>query len=309
MACSEGETSGKPLSQRKGGENPSAAHSGGTSPYRGGLGGSFSVSPNRGDAPKGQRGYAGEQRTAQIQTHRTTERSALRGHTLSSREERVWRKTRQRTHGSLETPSLCGYRLRLDESVLAGSHWCLARILTSGGVPELRPICSTEGKCRSTPWKLRRGKAFSSTGSPPRRRKVRELRFRLWAKSSVHFLAPPLPAKPATLGFGGAPIGVRSRKCGRKLQPFCKNPLSCGHPPFRGNLWGAAVLFLLIFWLPCKGSCRQRRLRGFPTASSIFHRMFGCAPHQRPLCVKGAVSFADWGIVPAQWNNKSRIRL
>ena len=47
------------------------------------------------------------------------------------------------------------------------SHWCLARILISGGVPEypkgissggtlchlraLRPICSTEGKYRSTP--------------------------------------------------------------------------------------------------------------------------------------------------------------
>ena len=25
------------------------------------------------------------------------------------------------------------------------------------------------------------------------------------AKSSVHFLAPPLPTKPATLGFGGDP--------------------------------------------------------------------------------------------------------
>ena len=61
------------------------------------------------------------------------------------------------------------------------------------------------------------GKAFSSTGSPPRRRKVRELRFRLWAKSSVHFLAPPLPTKPATLGFGGAPIGVRSNTVGSPL--------------------------------------------------------------------------------------------
>ena len=37
------------------------------------------------------------------------------------------------------------------------------------------------------------------------------------AKSSVHFLAPPLPTKPATLGFGGAPIGVRSNTVGSPL--------------------------------------------------------------------------------------------
>ena len=63
------------------------------------------------------------QRTTHNRTHRLTRRSALRGHTLSSREERVWRKTRQRTHGSLETPSLCGYRLRLDESVPDEFAW------------------------------------------------------------------------------------------------------------------------------------------------------------------------------------------
>ena len=27
------------------------------------------------------------------------------------------------------------------------SHWCLARILTSGGVPELRPECRSGGEC------------------------------------------------------------------------------------------------------------------------------------------------------------------
>ena len=37
------------------------------------------------------------------------------------------------------------------------------------------------------------------------------------AKSSVHFLAPPLPTKPATLGFGGAPIGVRNNTVGSPL--------------------------------------------------------------------------------------------
>ena len=88
----------------------------------------------------------------------------------------------------------------------APSHRCLARILISGGVPEYPKgissggtLCHRQGTssrhcslgvCRSTPWKLMSGKAFSSTGSPPRRRKVRELRFRLWAKSSVHFLVP-----------------------------------------------------------------------------------------------------------------------
>ena len=33
-------------------------------------------------------------------------------------------------------------------------------------------------------------------------------------------------------------------------------------------------------------------------AVSSFARTGGVPPHQRPLCVKGAVSFADWGIVP-----------
>ena len=43
------------------------------------------------------------------------------------------------------------YAFALTNRCQTYSHWCLARILISGGVPELRPICSTEGKCRSTP--------------------------------------------------------------------------------------------------------------------------------------------------------------
>ena len=134
------------------------------------------VSPNRGDVgcadrgvnwgmPQNARGVG----TTHDRTHRTTRRSALRGHTLSFREERVWRKTRQRTHGSLETPSLCGYRLRLDESVpdefaLVPSPNSNQRRCSRAASPVL-----TEGEYRSTPRKLMSGKAFSSTGSPPLR--------------------------------------------------------------------------------------------------------------------------------------------
>ena len=108
-------------------------------------------------------------RTTHNRTHRTTRRSALRGHTLSSREERVWRKTRQRTHGSLETPSLCGLRLRLDESI--PDEFASVPSPNSNQRRCSRALSDllTEEQGRSTPWKLMSGKAFSSTGSPPLR--------------------------------------------------------------------------------------------------------------------------------------------
>ena len=37
------------------------------------------------------------------------------------------------------------------------------------------------------------------------------------------------------------------------------------------------------------------------SAVSIFPCNCGAPPHQRPLCVKGAVSFADWGIAPQRF--------
>ena len=178
---------------------------------------------------------------------RFARRNALRGHTLSFREERVWRKTRQRTHGSLETPSsktgsppkpsVSGFggerrssgvselfalgrkreirslrrrsanAFALTNRCQSYSHWCLARILISGGVPELRPICSTEGKYRSTPLKLRCVKSFSSTGSPPLRA----------------YCAPEVVRSNAV----GSPLGGRVRG---KIAGAVGNPSGDGEP-------------------------------------------------------------------------------
>ena len=80
----------------------------------------------------------------------------------SERAFRPWAETRD-----AQLATTLGYRLRLDVSVLTFSHRCLARILISGGVPELRPICLQKGsagqplgnsfpKERSLPLVLRR---------------------------------------------------------------------------------------------------------------------------------------------------------
>ena len=185
--------------------------------------------------------------------------SALRGHDLSSREERSWRKTRQRTHGSLETPSsktgsppkpsVSGFggerrssgvselfalgrkrgmrslrrrsanAFALTNRFPAPSHWCLARILTSGGVPELRPQClqrrdsgqplgNSFPKKRSLPLVLRRfvptapgggaqqhrRKSFwgASTAVECRNCNRKNARFHLFGVFISSFLPPPL---------------------------------------------------------------------------------------------------------------------
>ena len=53
-----------------------------------------------------------------------------------------------------------------------------------------------------------------------RRRKVRELRFRLWAKSFVHSLAPPFPTEPACAGLRRGPQ--------LRPAPFTQRGLWCG---------------------------------------------------------------------------------
>ena len=150
----------------------------------------------------------------------------------------------------------------------------------------LSPV-PTEEKYRSAPLKLISTRAFSSTGSPPRRRKVRELRFRLWgeklrslpcARRKSPWGTPPLPTEPSSAAVSSfAALRMRHTPCGcyaglwrgpnwgaqqhrRKSswgahrwklatamhramdhRPYHNNPLSCGHPPFRGNLWGALL--------------------------------------------------------------------
>ena len=142
-------------------------------------------------------------------TNRFTKGDALRGHTLSSREERVWRKTRQRTHGSLETPSsktgsppkpsvsgFGGERRSSGVSELfalgrkreirslrrrsanafaltyrcqAPSHRCLARILISGGVPEYPKGISSGGTLCHRQGTSSRHCSLSNRRSTPRK--------------------------------------------------------------------------------------------------------------------------------------------
>ena len=103
------------------------------------------------------------------ETSRFTKGDALRGCHLSSREERWQRKTRQRTHGSLETPSLCGYRLCLDESVPDEFASVPSPNSNQRRCSRALSHVLTKERFRSTPMKLICGKAFSSTGFPPLR--------------------------------------------------------------------------------------------------------------------------------------------
>ena len=107
--------------------------------------------------------------TASGLSNRSTKNSALRGHDLSSREERPWRKTRQRTHGSLETPSLCGYRLRLDVSVPSTCALVPSPNSNQRRCSRASSGLHSVGSCNAPPWKLMNERTFSSTGSPPLR--------------------------------------------------------------------------------------------------------------------------------------------
>ena len=135
------------------------------------------------------------------------------------------------------------------------AHWCLARILTSGGVPERCPQC-LQKRSSGQP----RGNSFQKERSLPLvlhlvvAKSVNSVSA-FGAKSSVHFLAPPLPTKPATLGFGGAPIGVRSNTVGSplgglvrwKMEGAVQNPPLSRH---RKALEGFPPISFLYYIMP-----------------------------------------------------------
>ena len=125
------------------------------------------------------------------------------------------------------------------------SHRCLARILTSGGVPEPcpdtahwafagQPRGNSCPKERSLPLVLRLvvAKSVNSVSA-------------FGAKSSVHFLTPPLPTKPADAGLWrgpnwGAQQHRRKSSWGASTAVECRN---CNRKTARFHLFG--VLFLL----------------------------------------------------------------
>ena len=95
------------------------------------------------------------------------------------------------------------------------------------------------------------GKAFSSTGSPPRRRKVRELRFRLWGEKlrSLPFArrkspwgTPPFPTEPSSAAVSSfAALRMRHTPCGYFV--------GLRRGPQLGELMGCAVLIYYLFFL------------------------------------------------------------
>ena len=194
-------------------------------------------------------------RTTHNRTHRLTRRSALRGHTLSSREERVWRKTRQRTHGSLETPSLCGYRLRLDVSVPSTCALVPSPNSNQRRCSRASSDLLTEEQCRSTPWKLMSGKAFSSTGSPPLRAYCAPEVVRSNTVGSPLGETPPALCATSRVVDGSVSLVFAQGRKARSLrissfpQRTRRTGWASAGPPNWGNLGAAPFLFFYLFFL------------------------------------------------------------